>query len=89
MVKIKNITNYLVVLLVVFALIIIYQIIKKVLGGSWQAEDIIIALLMFNLSAVFTLGIILAKSTSNQKYLSLRFNHLAKNFRKHVEKHKK
>jgi len=37
------------ILLIILGLIIIYQLLRKIFGGSWQTESIIIALLMFNL----------------------------------------
>jgi len=40
--------------LIVFGLVIIYQMIKKILGGSWGFETVIITLLMFNLGLTFT-----------------------------------
>jgi len=37
-------------------LIIIYQLVLKILGGSWQTEAIIIALLFFNLGMTWKLS---------------------------------
>lgn len=39
------------------ALILIAQIIRTILGGSWQIEDIILALVIFNLTIGFGIGI--------------------------------
>ena len=36
------------VLLIVFGLIIAYQLVLKIFGGSWMSEAVIIALLFFN-----------------------------------------
>jgi len=46
----KNLTNTLTnIALLLFAIFIAYQILKKLLGGSWAFESIIIALIVFNL----------------------------------------
>ncbi len=37
----------------ILAIIIIYQIIKKLLGGSWQVEDVILSLLVLNITLTF------------------------------------
>ena len=92
MVRIKSIEKVkliIIVLLILFGLIISYQLIKVILGGSWESEDIIISLLMFNLGAVFTIGLMLATFISNHKHLSSKFSYLAKDFKKHLEEHKK
>ena len=38
------------------ALILIIQIIRTILGRSWQIEEIILALVIFNLTVSFSLG---------------------------------
>ena len=37
----------------IFAAIAIYQIIRKLTGGSWAAEDIILSIVMINLTMTF------------------------------------
>jgi len=37
------------ILLLIFAAYIVYQIIRKILGGSWESEQIIISLLILNI----------------------------------------
>ncbi len=37
------------IILVLFGLFIAYQLIKAILGGSWQTETLVITLLVFNL----------------------------------------
>tara|TARA_Y100000310_G_scaffold328062_1_gene395458 strand:+ start:6124 stop:6324 length:201 start_codon:yes stop_codon:yes gene_type:complete len=44
------------VFLMVAGIIIIYQLIKKILGGSWGTEALIIALLFFNLGLTLKLN---------------------------------
>jgi len=71
---VDKIRNILIALIVVFALILVYQIILKTLGGSWSTENIVVALLMLNLGCTFTIGLTLAK-------LKFRFDMLASDFK--------
>lgn len=43
-------------ILILLGLFIAYQLIKAILGGSWQTESLIIALLVFNLGIVWKLN---------------------------------
>ena len=40
----------------ILAAIVIFQIIKILLGGSWETEQVILALVMLNLSVSFGIG---------------------------------
>ncbi len=40
----------------ILAVILIIQIIRAILGGTWEVEDIILALLIFNLTITFGIG---------------------------------
>jgi len=82
----KLIEDVAIVLLLVFGLFIIYQIIKKAMGGSWSTEDIIISLLIFNLGCIFTIGLTLAKLNSDHSHLADQFKSLAEDFKKHIKK---
>ena len=44
------------ILLILFGLFIAYQLLKKIIGGSWQTESLIIALLVFNLGIVWKMN---------------------------------
>ena len=48
--------NWLDILLILFGLFIAYQVVKKLLGGSWETEGIIISLLIFNLGLTWRLN---------------------------------
>ena len=48
--------NWIDILLILFGLFIIYQLIRKIIGASWQAESLIIALLIFNLGITWKLN---------------------------------
>jgi len=54
---------------IIFGIFLLIQILKKIFGGSWSTEDIIVALLLFNTSIIFTSTIILVQLRSDQKYL--------------------
>ena len=43
------------ILLILFGLFIAYQLIRAIIGGSWQTEGLIIAMLMFNLGLLWKL----------------------------------
>ena len=44
------------ILLILFGLFIAYQLLRKIFGGSWQTESLIIALLVFNLGIVWKMN---------------------------------
>lgn len=44
------------ILLILFGLFIAYQLIRAIIGGSWQTEGLIIAMLMFNLGLLWKVG---------------------------------
>ena len=49
--------NWIDSLLILFGLFIAYQLLRAILGGSWQTEGLIIALLVFNLGMTWKLTI--------------------------------
>lgn len=72
------------IVLVVFGLFLAYQIILKILGGSWSTENIIIAFLVFNIGLTFTIAFNLAQLRSDHNHLSKQFYFLAKDFKEHT-----
>lgn len=74
----------LIIILIISGLFIAYQIIRKILGGSWETENIIIALLMFNIGLTFSLTISHIKLNSDHQHLERQFYHLAKDFKEHI-----
>jgi len=79
-----NIQLIMIILLIIFGLFLAYQIILKILGGSWSTENIIIAFLVFNIGLAFTIAFNLAQLRSDHNHLARQFYHLAKDFKKHV-----
>lgn len=48
--------NWLDILLILLGLFIAYHILRKLFGGSWEMESLIIALLIFNLGLTWRLS---------------------------------
>ena len=67
---------------IIFGIFLLIQILKKVFGGSWSTEDIIVALLLFNTSIIFTSTIILVQLRSDQRYLRKDVEILIKDLKK-------
>ncbi len=63
----------LIIILLVLGIFLAYQIIRKIFGGSWSSEDIILTLLVFNLGCVFTIILNLAKLNSDHQHLEKQF----------------
>lgn len=92
MVKIKealNITFY--ILLIILAGFIIYQIIRKILGGSWTTESIIVTLTITIIASFFVMaGFLinqaktLGKIENELTNLKTSFCTLAKDFKQHL-----
>jgi len=90
-VKIKKyftdrISKLLEIVVVLFGLFLLFQLIRKILGGSWSAEDLIIGLLLFVVGSLFTIGMMVAQLKSDHKNLKSQFRSLAEDFKKHLTK---
>jgi len=79
----KTLRHLIYIFIIIFGLFIIFQILKKILGGSWTQEDMIIALLGINLTITIGLGFSLSKLNSDVKHLRNQFNALASDFKIH------
>ena len=82
----KIIETALVTILFIFGLFLVYQILKKALGGSWETENIIISLLIFNIGLTFTIGLSMAKLKSDHNHLENQFKSLVSDFKNHSKK---
>lgn len=78
--------NMFIFFLVIFGLFIVYQIILKMIGGSWDTEDVIISLLVFNIGGIFSIGLVLAKLRSYHNHLANQFRSLVDDFKGHIRK---
>ncbi|HIH26343.1 hypothetical protein J4476_03860 [Candidatus Woesearchaeota archaeon] len=68
--------------LIIFGIFLLIQILRKIFGGSWSTEDIVVALLLFNTSIIFTSTIILVQLRSDQRYLRKDVEILIKDLKK-------
>ena len=66
---------------------------RKVFGGSWIAESIIIILVMFNLGMTYKISnrltkveIKIARIESDLKHLNAQFSSLARDFKEYIHK---
>lgn len=73
-----------IIFLIIFGLFVFYQIIKKILGGSWQTEDIIVALLILDITFTFTIALNQVKYNIDYNYFKKNMRSLAKDFKEHV-----
>lgn len=74
------------IILILFALYLIVQILRKLFGGSWTIEDIILGLIILNLGSIFTLGVMFAQLKSDHDHLRAQFGSLANDFKSFLDK---
>ncbi len=70
--------------LIILGIFLSIQLVKVIVGGSWNAEDIIIGLLIFSLGLNIT---VLRRADHNSHRLdnlTKSFKSLARDFKKHV-----
>ena len=77
----KILIRILQIVLILFGLLIFYQILRKVFGGSWSTEGIMITLIMFNTSLIFTLVVIVVQLKVGHNFLKKQFSSLAIDFK--------
>ncbi len=82
--KRKIIESTLEIFFFLVGLIVIYQILRKLFGGSWDAENIIVSLVFVNLSATITMTVMTATIRSDLRSLKNQFYSLAADFKKHI-----
>ena len=74
------------IILLIFGLYLLFQLLRKIFGGSWSTEDIIIALIIFNTGALFTLGMLVTQTKSDLNHMRVQFRSLATDFKAHLKK---
>ena len=84
----KKIEKTIETLFALFGLYLLIQMLKAILGGSWNIEDIILGLLVLILGSIFTMGMMLAQLRSDHNHLKGQFKSLANDFKSHVKKRK-
>ena len=73
------------ILAYIMALILIVQILKAIFGGTWKVEDIILALLILNITLTFGIGGWLINLNSQ---INNRISDVDKKLHGHLEWHK-
>ncbi len=77
----KKLVKIIEIITVLFGLFILFQIIRKVLGGSWGTENIILGLVVLNTGCIFTIAFILARLISDHNHLKDQFRCMARDFK--------
>ena len=87
MVKIplEKIEKFMKIFLTAFAVYLIYQILKRILGGSWALESIILGILFLNTAVLISLAMLFMELKSDHKHLKHSFHNLATDFKRLVK----
>jgi multisubunit Na+/H+ antiporter MnhG subunit len=80
-IKLKDIENIFKIALSLFGVYLFFQIVRKMMGGSWSTEDIILGLLVFVVGSIFTIAIMLAQLKSDHNHLKNQFTSLVGDFK--------
>ena len=70
------------IFLILFGIYIFIQIMIKVFGGSWDAENLVISLLMCSLGLLFSLVFFFARMYEDFKHHKRQFRALASDFKR-------
>jgi hypothetical protein len=81
----RKLEQILKVFLTLFGAYLLYQIIKKMMGGSWSVEELILGLIIFNIGATFTIGMMIVQVKAGLKHLTRQFSSLAQDFKSHMK----
>lgn len=74
------------ILIVIFGMYLLLQLIRIIIGGSWSSEDMVIALLIFDTSCLFTVIILIVQVKTDLGNLKSQFRALATDFKAHLKK---
>ena len=85
--KIYNLIQDLLILLIfISGMFIVFQVVKKILGGSLEVEDILLGFVIFNMSCTFVIVFNLAQLRSDHNHLSKQFYYITKDFKEFKQK---
>ncbi len=70
---------------ILFALLIAYQILVKVFGGSWISDTLTIGFLVLNTTLIINVAINQAKMRADLNNLARQFQSLAHDFKEHIK----
>lgn len=71
------------IFLILFGIFMLIQVLRKILGGSWTSEDVILGFLFLNLGFTIGVVIVLAELKSDHNHLNRQFYALATDFKSH------
>ena len=93
--KINVFNIILLILLILFSSFVIYQILRKIFGGSWTTESILTSLSIIIITSILivagfliNLARTIGKLESNVENIKESFIHLATDFKEHLSKHR-
>ncbi len=71
-----------IIFVIVFGLFVAYQLIRKLLGGSWDVESLFLGLLMTNVGLVFTIAVSQIRLGAEFKFFQKQFGGLVNDLRR-------
>lgn len=74
------------IVVVLFGLYLLVQVIRKILGGSWSTEDLVLGFLVFNTTTLFAITIAVTHMRADLNNLKIQFRALATDFKDHLQK---
>jgi len=77
----KNTIKIVELFVFLFGLFVLYQVIRKIVGGSWSVEDLILSMLVLNFGCIFTLGLMVTRIKSDHPHLKSQFRSMAHDFK--------
>lgn len=69
----------------VFGLFVLYQILRKMVGGSWGVEELILGLIVVHIGFTFALAMKTTEANRDLRHITKQFESLAIDFKKHRE----
>ncbi len=73
--------RFMTLFLIFFGLYLFYQLLRKIFGGSWGAEALIIGLLLFVINFLFRLATTMTQVTTDVHHLQRQFDGLSADFK--------
>lgn len=73
------------IFVIALAVFILFQVLRKVFGGSWITEGVVLGLLLTNLSVTAMVALMAVGSKSDYGHLKRQFTSLALDFKSHVK----
>ena len=73
-----------IIILILFSIFLLYQLIKKTMGGSWENQDILIVPVILIIGFLFNMAVKLTKPETNFLNSKDSFCKLAKDFKLHT-----